>query len=140
MINKLKNIKERNKLAEEFQSNNGGIYFDFKNKTLIFPDGGLFSMEKKVETVSNSKFVLIKEGDYKDCLKLVPTKGTKKVDNLSASMWFEDVKDTIRYFRRLDDCLKKMGYNTDMKYPPELIQKLKRIRVSGLKNRKGDKK
>ena len=102
------NIKEKRKLAEEFIYTEGAAQFDFKNKTIILNDGGLFSIDKEVKMVPRTRFVSVK-GD----LTLKKIKGKKvKREYYNAYLWFEEIHETIRYLKRLEKILIKMGYNT----------------------------
>ena len=110
-------LKEKQKLADEFKTNNGAVSFDFKNRTLLFNDGGLFSIEKEIKLIPRTRFVNIKTGKDKGNLKLKTIKGPKvKYEYYDATLWFEELHETINYLKRLEKCLKKMGYNVDGKY------------------------
>jgi len=127
-MKKLLSLKERRKLAHEFLINNGAIIFDFKNRTLIFPDGGLFSIEKEIKFHPRSRFVKIKGGPLKGGLELKRIKGPKvKYEHYKASFWFEELRETINYLKRLEKCLDKMGYTTSQQFKEEYKKKIKKI-------------
>jgi len=105
------NIKEKEKLAEKFITNNGAVQFDFENRTLIFPDGGLFSIDKTVKMVPKTKFVTVK-----DSLVLKNIKGKKvQREDYDATFWFEELHETINYLKRLEKVLIQMGYKTNLR-------------------------
>jgi len=110
-------MKNKEKLAEKFIWKNGAVKFDFKNRTLLFNDGGLFSIEKKIVKLPRSKFVKVKEGKFKGMTELKHIKGPKvKHEDYDATLWFEELRETINYLKRLEKFLIKLGYDTNGKY------------------------
>lgn len=116
------NKKQKQKLAKEFIEENGAVEFDFKERTLYFPDGGLFSIDE-------FPIMLHKIRGYKKLpngmtqvlftKKKYPNKITK------SSIWFEELHDTILYLKRLEKLLIKMKYNPNAPFKKEFIEKLK---------------
>tara|TARA_Y100000310_G_C20595660_1_gene770364 strand:+ start:824 stop:1204 length:381 start_codon:yes stop_codon:yes gene_type:complete len=121
---KLLSLKERRKLAKDFIENNGACYFDFKKRDIIFPDGGLFSIEKIIKKRPRYRKVKIKGEDF---YHLKDIKGKKiKYEDYEATVWIEDVTDMINYLKRLEKVLIKMGYN-----PKQSIEWQKRTESQG---------
>lgn len=88
-----------------------------KERVLYFNDGGLFSIEKK--KVYSPKILKIK----KDGATVFSKK--KYPDWIyEASLWFEELRETINYLKRLERLLLKLGYDTNAKISDEYMNKL----------------
>ena len=128
MKQKLLSLKERRKLAEKFQQENGACRIDLKNRDVILYDGGLFSIQKYLTRRSQHRIKRVKEGRFKDCYGFVAIKGKKvKYEEYEATFWFEELRETIIYLQRLEKVLIKMGYNTHARFETKFVEKLKEI-------------
>ena len=108
----MKKINKR-KIIEEWIQRNGCAGFNLKEKGVILYDGGLFSIEKK--KVKRSKIVGYKKlpGGYVEVL--FSKKKTVPYEDYSAIMHFENIEETINYFKRMKKLLNKLGYKTKLK-------------------------
>lgn len=117
------NKKQKEKLAKKFIQKNGAVEFDFRNRTLLFPEGGLFSIDKY-------PVMLHKIRGYKKLpngmVKVLFTKKKYPSKTSKASIWFEELRETINYLKRLEKLLIQMGYNTNPKFKKEFIKNVKR--------------
>lgn len=103
----------KQKIIEEWIKKNGCAGFDLKNRDIILYDGGLFSIEKK--KVKRSKIVGYKKLPNGSVQILFSKKKTVPYEDYSAVMWFEDIEETIGYFKRMKEMLNKIGYKTNLK-------------------------
>jgi hypothetical protein len=103
------------KIMEEWISKNGACSFDYKNKDIILPDGGLFSVEKK-------KYMARKIIGYKKLpngfievlfskKKMVPS------EKYEATIWMSELDETIRYLKSMKRMLNKIGIKTNHQKP-----------------------
>lgn len=107
-------VQPRNKLVRKWIREHGAASFDFKNHDVIFGDGGLFSIDSKKKMVKRAKgFKKIKDSNMTE---VVFTKKKYPITVYQASMWFEDIDDTIDYFKDLKKLLNTLGYKTSPKY------------------------
>lgn len=103
----------RQKIIEEWIKRNGCAGFDLKNKNIILYDGGLLSIEKK--KVKRSKIIGYKKLPDGYTRILFSKKKTVPSEEYSAILWFEEVEETINYFKRMKKMLNKLGYKTKLK-------------------------
>jgi effector-binding domain-containing protein len=103
----------KQKIIEEWIHKNGCASFNLKEKGIILHDGGLFYIEKK--KVKGSKIVGYKKLPRGYVEVLFSKKKTVPYEDYSAIIHFEDVEDTINYFKRVKKLLNKLGYETRLK-------------------------
>lgn len=105
--------KKDKKIMENWIKGHGACYFDYKNKDIILPDGGLFGIEKKKYMArkiigykklpnGNSQILFSKK-------KLVPS------EKYEAIMWMQELDETISYFKSMKRMLNKIGIKTKPK-------------------------
>ena len=98
---------------KKWQSKNGACYFDYKNRDIILPDGGLFSIEKKKYMAhkiigykklpnGNTKILFSKK-------KLIPS------ETYEATVWMSELDETINYLKRMKKMLNSMAIKTSRK-------------------------
>lgn len=120
-----KNEKEK---VEAWIKRNGCATFDFKNKDIILWDGGLFGIEKEIKIKPKTKIVF---GKLKELningktiktheLKFIPIRKNNKIVNekyeyYKATIWFEELEETINYFISMKKMLNKLGFKTNYK-------------------------
>jgi hypothetical protein len=107
----MKRITKKDKeIMEKWIEKHGACYFDYKNKDIILPDGGLFSIEKK-------KYKARKIAGYKK----LPNGNTqilfskKKIippETYKAKIWMQELDETIRYLKNIKRMLNKRGIKT----------------------------
>jgi len=78
--------------------NEGFTSFDFKNKDLIFYDGGLVSIKKTVKIQRKRKRSTMGED--------------LKINSFACTIWFESLDDIIDYLTKTRNLLNKLGYPT----------------------------
>ncbi len=107
----MKLTKKKEKIAENWIERNGACSFNFKERDIILHDGGLFSIEKKRMKVHKIVgYKKLKNG----CSQIIfSKKKTHYVDDYEATLWFEELGETIRYLKSMQKMLEKIGYNTD---------------------------
>jgi len=95
---------------EKWIVRNGACYFNYGDKDIILPDGGLFSIEKK-------KYKARKIIGYKRLpnwmteilfskKKIVPS------EKYEATIWMSELDEIINYFQSMKRMLNKIGINT----------------------------
>lgn len=114
----MKKIKLSKKQQEEINNKwirkNGAGIFDFKNRDIILYDGGLFAVEKEVKKCFRSRFVRIKKGPHKGMLmqQSMPWLPKREYNSYKATLWFEELDETINYLKRMKKLLNELGYKT----------------------------
>jgi len=113
-------INEKEEALNFLVKNGCGIKFDFKNKDLWIPSGGLWYIEPNLKK------------EYQTGMKTFPSKtypgwyGTKfykkwwlpkkfYVDP-KVNIWFNELDNTIRYLKKVKKLLNRLGYKTYMKH------------------------
>lgn len=129
MIKKIKLTKEQKEIVENWIKNNGCANFDFKNKDIILYDGWLFSIEKTTKIKPRTRMILSKKPEesmingklqrFFPC-KFIPIRKNgkivkEKVEYFHAALWFEELDETINYFKRMKKLLNQLGYKTSTK-------------------------
>lgn len=111
MVTKSKRItKKQKEVMEKWIIKNGGCYFDYKNKDIILPDGGLFYIGKK-------KYKARKIVGYKKlpdgCIEILFSK-KKKVpsETYEATIWMSELDEIINYLKRMKKMLNKIRIKT----------------------------
>ena len=97
----MKNLQKKNSLIRKWIKDNGSdgfTSFDFKEKELIFYDGGFVSIKKKTK-------IHRKRRKSKFGVDL-------KIKKLACTFYFGALDETIDYLVKTKDFLNKMGYNT----------------------------
>ncbi len=120
-------MKNKRKIIDKWISNNGAATFDLKNRSIILHDGGLFAIEKEVKTETKTRMIIDKKPheeiingktmEVYGC-KSVPIKRKgelvkEKVEYYKNFLWFEELDETINYFKRMKQMLNKLGYKTN---------------------------
>jgi hypothetical protein len=106
------NLKQKQKIVDKWIMNNGAANFNLKTRDILLYDGGLFSIEKETKYRPRSKLVPYKKGGVIGS-ELKEIKGPKvKYEEYKANLWFEELKETIRYLQRMERMLRSLGYNT----------------------------
>jgi hypothetical protein len=116
--------KEMKEISEKWQRNHGAASFDFKKRNIILHDGGLFAVNVETKTKPKKRIWFDKKhpvilNDHKGYNMITaPIKKNgkfvlEKVDYYSVAMWFEEIDDTIRYFKSMKRMLNKLGFNTN---------------------------
>ncbi len=93
--------------------NNGAASFNLEHRNIILYDGGLFSIEaKNIRTHKILGTKKLKDGTHE---VLFSKKRITKDKEYKATLWFEELDETINYLRRMKRMLNKLGYNTGEK-------------------------
>jgi hypothetical protein len=101
--------QNKNKIAREWIKNNGCADFDFKKRDVILWDGGLFSIVKeKVMRQKVTGFKKLPNG----MSQIIFSKKKYPVEDYKAIFWFEELDDSINYFKRMKKMLNSLGYKT----------------------------
>lgn len=127
MYSKKIHYKKRDKLAQKFKEENGAVEFDFKTRTLFFPEGGIMAMEEYPVMLHRVKgYKKLPDGT----VEVLFTKKKYPDKTIKASLWFEEVREHINYFKRLENFLKKVGYDTEVseKWKKKLAKELKYVK------------
>src|SRR3989344_3693259 len=102
--------KKDKEIMENWIENNGACCFDYKNKDIILPDGGLFGIEKKKYMAR--KIVGYKELPNGSSQILFSKKRLVPSEKYEARMWMQDLDETISYFNSMKRILNKVGIKT----------------------------
>ena len=94
---------------ENWIKKNGACYFDYKNKDVILPDRGLFSIQKKKykarkQDIKNFQTDMLEY--YSVRKKIVPS------ETYEAIIWMSELDETINYLKRMKKMLNKLGIST----------------------------
>ena len=109
----VKITKRQQKIMEAWTWKNGACEFDYKNQDIIFPDGGLFSIQKK--KCKTSKLVGWKKLPN-NCVKAIfDKKKTIPFETYDATIWITDLDDMINYLTRMKKMLNGLGIKTSWK-------------------------
>ena len=93
---------------------NGCCRIDFKNKDILLSDGGLFSIiTKKVRRHKVIGYKKLPNGNSQ--VLFSKNKPIKDID-YEVVVWFEELRETINYLKRLEKFLNKLGYKTKRDY------------------------
>lgn len=126
---RIKLTKKQKEIVENWIKNNGCAGFDFKNKDIILYDGGLFGIEKTTKIKPRTRMILSKNPEesmingklqrFFPC-KFIPIRKNRKivkekVEYFHATLWFEELDETISYFKRMKKLLNNLGYKTNTK-------------------------
>ena len=105
--------KKQKEMCIDWVGKHGCACLDFKNRDIILHDGGLFSVDKKIVKMrkATGKFKKLPNG-YSQVLF---TKKKYPTEIYDAVLWFEDLDDTIRWFKSLKRLLNSLGYKTNIK-------------------------
>ncbi len=128
MITKKILSKSEKDKVDNWIKRNGCATFDFKNKDIILGDGGLFGIEKeiKIKPKTRTVFGKLKELNLNGKtikaheLKFIPIRKNGKLINeeseyFKATIWFEELDETISYFISMKRMLNKLGFKTNYK-------------------------
>ncbi len=115
--------KEQKKIMEKWIKNNGACSFDYKNGDIILHDGGLFSIEKK--KVRLRKIVGYKKLPDGYTQIIFSKKRLLKDEAYHATIWMEELQETINYLNRMKKMLNKVGIKTQLrKQKLEIMDKI----------------
>lgn len=121
MKNKRKITKEQRKIVENWKQKHGCATFDLKGENIILYDGGLFSIEQK--PVMRQKVIGFKKipeiningKKIKGCSKVIFSKKKYKDNYFYVNIWFEELDETISYFKSMRKMLNDIGFATNYK-------------------------
>ncbi|TAL57993.1 MAG: hypothetical protein EPN86_00970 [Nanoarchaeota archaeon] len=102
---------------------NGACTVDFKNRNIILHDGGLFYIDSK--RVRRHKIIGFKKLSNGASEVLFSKKATIKDINHEAVLWFEELRETINYLKRLERFLNSQGYKTNPPFNKKILASLK---------------
>lgn len=110
--------KKQEIIIEKWMQKHGCATFDLKGRNIILHDGGLFSIEKK--PVMRHKVIRFKKipeiningKKIKGGSEVIFSKKKYKETDFYVSIWFEELDETIAYFRSMSRVLRKLGFNT----------------------------
>ena len=118
MKSKIKPAKEREKIAESWRQKHGCATFDIKGRNIILHDGGLFSIEQKpvmrYRAIGSKKIpeMNINSKKLKGGSKVIFSKKKYKDTDFYVNIWFEELDETINYFKSMSRMLRKLGFDT----------------------------
>ena len=123
MKNKIKITKEQEKIAEKWIRNHGAASFDFKNRDILLGDGGIIVVNVETKTKPRTRIWFDKmhpvmlNGHKCHRMLSAPIKKNgkfilEKVDYYSVTLWFEELDETIAYFKSMSRMLRKLGFDT----------------------------
>ena len=115
---KMKLDSKKRKIAESWRQKHGAASFDLKGRNIILHDGGLFSIEQK--PVMRHKVIGFKKlpeinlnGKKLKCSsEVIFSKKKYKDTNFYVNLWFEELDETINYFKSMSRMLRKLGFDT----------------------------
>ena len=117
----------KNKIVREWIRNNGACKFDFRNKDIIFPDGGIWSIRKITE--KRHKVIGFKPcswGDNKGS-QVIFSKKKYDAEDYEGVLWIGELDETIEYLKSMSTMLRKIGYKTDntiQQYNDKIMSKM----------------
>ena len=103
--------KTKKKIIEDWIIHHGAANFDLKKRDIILPDGGLFSIEK--EKYKARKIIGHKKLPNGNVEILFSKKKLIPSERYKATFWFQELDETISYFKRMKKMLNKLGYKTN---------------------------
>ncbi len=118
MKNKIKITKEQEKKVENWRQKHGAASFDLKGRNILLHDGGLFSIEQKPvmrhRAIGFKKIpeMNINGKKIKGCSEVIFSKKKYKDIDFYVNMWFEELDETISYFKSMSQMLRKLGFDT----------------------------
>jgi hypothetical protein len=101
---------DKRKVIEKWIWANGAADFDLKKKDVILFDGGLFCIEPY--KVMRHKMIGMKKLPNSTCSQVIFSKKKYPTEEFKATLWFEDIDETINYFKRMKKMLNSLGYKT----------------------------
>lgn len=123
-------VESKNKIVRRWIREHGAANFDFKNKDIIFHDGGLFCIEpRKIKIHKTKGLKKLNDGSY----QVIFSRKASPSEVYEAKMWFEDIDDNIEYFQSMREMLNGLGYKTkpDYKSKPTAIIESTAAVISG---------
>lgn len=124
------NKKQQDKINQGWLHKNGAGDFDFKERTINLY--GLFALEIEKKRVPRTRIWVDKKhpiisGTQKFYeLKSTKLGGTKIQEDCRATIWFEELHETITYLQRMEKLLKKLGYNTNGIFKQTKLKEVKK--------------
>lgn len=110
--------KYKQKIVKRWIEKNGASGFDFKNRDIIIWNGGLFYIDKYKYLAH--KIIGKKKNKDGFIEILFSKKKTISSEDYYANLWFEDLDETINYFKRMKKMLNKIGIKTDLRLKPSI--------------------
>jgi len=104
------NLINKQKAFQKWLEKNGACNLDFKNRNIVLYDGGLFSITSK--NVKRRRIIGYKKLSNGFSEIIFSKKATIKDIDHEAILWFEELRETINYLKRLEIFLNKHGYKT----------------------------
>ena len=106
-------LKKKEEIAKEWVKNHGAASFDLEKRDIILHDGGLFVIEAK--KIKLRKIIGYKRYPNRISEVLFSKKKIISSVEYTAVIWFEELDETIAYFKNMKRMLNKLGYNTGKK-------------------------
>jgi hypothetical protein len=151
-MKKSKLPKKQEKIAENWIKNHGAASFDFRNRDIILHDGGIFAVTTETKTKPRTRIWFNRKhpdtSNGHKCYRMIsaPIKKNgkfilEKVDYYSAILWFEELDETIAYFKSMARMLRKLGFNTNrsLQLKKRLIKGINKTIKNGRKRNKSIK-
>jgi hypothetical protein len=112
-------MMKKKKEAEKFLQENGcGIKFNFKERSVDIPSGGLWYIEPNLKKVYRRKYLFeeLPNGNHeiRSYTKWWLPKEWESTPEVN--VFFEEIDEIIEYFKKVKKLLNKMGYKTNEKY------------------------
>ena len=104
-------MKPTKKETEQWLMKHGACRFDFKTHNVCISDGGLGCIEK--HEVMRKKFLRFKKFSNGNSQAIFSEKKYKDF-NYEYLIWFEEINETINYFKEVKTFLNKHGYKTSI--------------------------
>lgn len=106
--------KKDEEVMKKWISRHRACYFDYKNKDIILPDGGLFGIDKK-------KYMARKIVGYKKLANgniqvLFSKKKIVPSEKYEVTIWMQELDETINYLKSMKRMLNNLGIRTDISY------------------------
>ena len=105
--------KKELEIMEKWRQQHGACTFDNKNHDIILGDGGLFSIEK-IKYLAH-KLVGFKKLPDGGSQIIFSKKRIVPSERYEATMWMEELDETIAYFQSMKKMLNKIGIRTSRK-------------------------
>ena len=118
MKDKVKITNEKKKIVESWRQKHGCATFDLRGRNIILHDGGLFSIEQKPvmrnKVIGFKKFPEMNINGKKigGFSKVIFSKKKYKDKESYVNLWFEELDETISYFKSMSRMLKQLGFDT----------------------------
>ena len=102
-----------NNTIQNWISKNGAASFNLKKQGILLHDGGLFSIEKEIKYHPKQKLIPCTRKGFENCSEFVEIPGTReRMEHYTATIWFQELDETIAYLQSMKRMLNKLGYKT----------------------------